>query len=108
MLFRSPEWKLIMALEPDFHFKPELELYNLVQDPLENNNVADKNPEVVAMLKKRMYDWIAKREAEVGRTDPIYRNFLANDRPFKSSQEAYEGKYIGGIQDAVKLQKQDK
>ena len=106
--WRTPEWKLIMALEPDFHFKPALELYNLIVDPEENHNVADENPEVVEMLKKRMFDWIAKREAEVGRTDPIYRNFLANDRPFASSQEAYEGKYIGGIQDAVRLQKQSK
>ena len=23
---RTPEWKLIRALEPDFHFKPEVEL----------------------------------------------------------------------------------
>ena len=105
--WRTPEWKLIVALEPDFHFKPELELYNLIQDPQENHNVAAENPEVVEMLKKRMYDFIAKREAEVGRTAPIYRNFLANDRPFRSSQEAYEGKYIGGIQDAVRLQKKN-
>jgi len=31
--WRTPEWKLIHALEPDFHFKPEVELYNLVDDP---------------------------------------------------------------------------
>ena len=31
--WRTPEWKLIQALEPDFHFKPEIELYNLVEDP---------------------------------------------------------------------------
>ena len=24
--WRTPEWKLIRALEPDFHFKPEVEL----------------------------------------------------------------------------------
>ena len=56
------------------------------------------------MLKKRMFDFIAKRESETGRTAPIYRNFLMNDRPFTSSQEAYDSKYIGGIADAVKLQ----
>ncbi|MCA1595613.1 MAG: sulfatase-like hydrolase/transferase, partial [Chloroflexi bacterium] len=37
--WRTPEWKLIVALEPDFHFKPEVELYNLITDPLENRNV---------------------------------------------------------------------
>ena len=29
--WRTPEWKLIVALEPDFHFKPKVELYNLVE-----------------------------------------------------------------------------
>ncbi|GAA3326150.1 hypothetical protein GCM10020331_060870 [Ectobacillus funiculus] len=33
--WRTPEWKLIQALEPDFHFKPEIELYNLIEDPNE-------------------------------------------------------------------------
>jgi arylsulfatase A-like enzyme len=102
--WRTPEWKLIVALEPDFHFKPELELYNLIKDPEENHNVADENPEIVEALKKRMYDFIAKREAETGKPAPIYTNFLMNDRPFTSSQEAYDSKYIGGIADAVKLQ----
>ena len=106
--WRTPEWKLIVSLEPDFHFKPMLELYNLIVDPEENHNVADENPEIVAALRARMEAFIAKREKEVGRTAPIYRNFLANDRPFTSSEEAYNGKYIGGIADAVKLQKQDK
>ena len=31
--WRTPEWKLIEALEPDFHFKPPVELYNLAEDP---------------------------------------------------------------------------
>ena len=34
--WRTPQWKLIEALEPDFHFKPAVELYNLVEDPDEN------------------------------------------------------------------------
>ena len=74
--WRTPEWKLIVALEPDFHFKPELELYNLIKDPEENHNVAAENPEVVEALKTRMYAWIAKREKETGRPAPIYTNFL--------------------------------
>ena len=32
-----PQWKLIDALEPDFHFKPPVELYNLVEDPGETS-----------------------------------------------------------------------
>ena len=103
--WRTPEWKLIVSLEPDFHFKPMVELYNLIEDPEEYNNLAEERPEIVEMLKARMDAWIAKRTAETGREAPIMNNFLMNDRPFTSSQEAYESKYIGGIEDAVKLQK---
>jgi len=72
--WRTPEWKLIHALEPDFHFKPEIELYNLILDPEENNNVAKKEPEVVALLESRMQAHIKKREKQTGRTNPMYTN----------------------------------
>ena len=94
----------MVALEPDFHFKPEIELYNLIKDPEENHNLAAEEPEVVEMLRKRMLAWIDKREKETGRTAPIYTNFLRPEGPFKTSEEAYMGKYIGGIAEAVKLQ----
>ena len=67
--------------------------------------MADENPEVVAMLKTRMEKFIAKREAETGRPAPIYVNFINDGKPFASSQEAYDSKFIGGIAEAVSLQK---
>lgn len=106
--WRTPEWKLICALEPDFHFKPEIELYNLILDPEEDNNVADTHPEVVAFLKDRMEKYIEKREKETGKTNPMYTNleWAGNGKsPFKTSQEAYDSMYIGSVDNAQKLQK---
>lgn len=104
--WRTPEWKLIHALEPDFHFKPEVELYNLLKDPGENHNVAQEEPEVAAMLESRMQAWIAKRESETGRTNPMYTNLNWHGRgiEFKTSQEAYDTLHIGSPKAAEALQ----
>lgn len=104
--WRTPEWKLIHALEPDIHFKPEVELYNLIKDPEENHNVADKEPEVVAMLESRMQAWIKKREKETGRTNPIYTNlnWHGHGVQFTSSQQAYDTLHIGSPKAAQALQ----
>jgi len=104
--WRTPEWKLIVSLEPDFHFKPEIELYNLIADPEEYNNLADSEPEVVAFLKARMEAHIKKREAQTGRTNPMYTNLNWNGKggPFKSSEEAYNAMHIGDPEAAKKLQ----
>ncbi len=105
--WRTPQWKLIHALEPDFHFKPEVELYNLVEDPDENHNVAAKEPEVVKLLEARMQAHIARREKATGRTNPIATNLDWHGKgtgPFKISQDAYDGMYIGSPKAAQDLQ----
>lgn len=104
--WRTHEWKLIHALEPDFHFKPEVELYNLITDPEENNNLAEKEPGVVAMLEERMHAHIAKREKQTGRKNPIYTNLNWHGKgvQFKSSQEAYDSLHIGSPKAAEALQ----
>ena len=106
--WRTPEWKLIVALEPDFHFKPPVELYNLIQDPHEDNNLAESEPEVVAFLKRRMEQWIAKREAETGLINPMLTQGDWHGHegvgPFKTSQQAYDTLHIGDPKQAAKLQ----
>lgn len=105
--WRNPEWKLIHALEPDFHFKPEIELYNLVKDPGEYDNLAEKEPEVVAMLESRMQAFIKKREKETGRANPIYTNLDWHGLgcgPFKTSRQAYDSLHIGSPKAAQELQ----
>jgi arylsulfatase A-like enzyme len=106
--WRTPQWKLIVALEPDFHFKPPVELYNLVEDPAENANLADSHPDVVSLLRSRMEQWIARREQETGAPNPIMVqgdwHGHAGVGAFKTSQQAYDTLHIGGVKQAIKLQ----
>ena len=107
--WRTPEWKLIRALEPDLHFKPPIELYNLIDDPKELHNLADERPEIVEFDTQKMEAYIAKREAETGRTNPMYTNLNWHAKPnhngpYETSQQAYDGLYIGSVAQAVSLQ----
>jgi arylsulfatase A-like enzyme len=106
--WRTPEWKLIDALEPDFHFKPEVELYNLVEDPGEDENLAESRPEVVAHLRGEMDSWIARREAETGLPNPMHTQGDWHGHeglgPFTSSQQAYDTLHIGDPNQAARLQ----
>ncbi len=110
--WRTPGWKLMIALEPDFHFKPEIELFNLVEDPNEDNNLAEERPDVVAALRERMDAWIAKREAETGFTNPMLTQGDWHGHkgvgPFKTSQQAYDTLYIGDLTKAIKMQAQSR
>ncbi len=106
--WRTPGWKLMIALEPDFHFKPEVELYNLVEDPEENNNLAEAEPEIVAELRRRMEAFIGRREAETGITNPMLTQGDWHGEEgvgaFKTSQQAYDTLFIGDLSEAIRLQ----
>ena len=106
--WRTPEWKLIVALEPDFHFKPPVELYNLIQDPDENNNLVDVHPDIVNVLETRMKSWILQREQETGLTNPIMTQGDWHGHkgvgPFKTSEQAYNTMHIGDAGAAARLQ----
>ena len=106
--WRTPEWKLIVALEPDFHFKPPVELYNLIQDPDENNNLVDEYPDIVNVLETRMKRWILQREQETGLTNPIMTQGDWHGHkgvgPFKTSEQAYNTMHIGNAGAAARLQ----
>lgn len=105
--WRTPQWKFFKALEPDFHFKPERELYDLIKDPGENENLIEKEPEIAKLLEDRMNEHIRKREQETGRAAPIYTSLDWHGKgtgPFKSSKEAYDSLHIGDPKAAQKLQ----
>jgi hypothetical protein len=85
-----------------------VELYNLVEDPEENVNLAEKEPGVVAMLKERMERWIARRERETGFPNPMLTQGDWHGHegvgPFKTSQQAYDTLHIGDPAQAARLQ----
>jgi arylsulfatase A-like enzyme len=106
--WRTPQWKLIVALEPDFHFKPPVELYNLVEDPDENVNLAEKLPHVVECLRAEMEAHIARRMKETGNDNPMHHQGDWHGREgvgsFTSSQQAYDTLHIGNAKAAQRLQ----
>lgn len=110
--WRTPLWKLIVALEPDFHFKPPVELYNLAEDPGELANLARSEPEVVEVLTQRMNSWIAKRERETGLPNPMHHQGDWHGHhgigAFTSSQQAYDTLYIGDPTQAARLQSESR
>ena len=97
--WRTPQWKLIRALEPDFHSKPPVELYYLIEGPLATSDIAADKPEVVHMLSRRIDRRIAVREDESGLPNPIICQGDWHGHEgigsFKSSQHAYDALYIG-------------
>ncbi len=106
--WRTPEWKLIVALEPDFHFKPQVELYNLVEDPGEHHNRAQDFLNVVAHLRGRMEGFILDREKETGLTNPMLTQGDWHGHKgvgaLKTSEQAYDTLHIGSASEAARLQ----
>jgi arylsulfatase/arylsulfatase A len=59
MLRRGP-WKLVHPSgfgRPDFNGEPAFELYNVVDDPDESEDLIDKRPELVSRLKRDYRQW---------------------------------------------------
>ncbi len=108
--WRTPGWKLMVALEPDFHFKPEIELYNLIEDPLEDNNLAQQEPQIAAELRRRMDNWIAQREAATGLPNPMLTQGDWHGKEgvgaLKTSQQAYDTLFIGNVKEGRRLQEE--
>lgn len=108
--WRTPEWKLIVALEPDFHYMPEVELYNHLEDPDENHNLAKKFPAIVEHLRGQMDAYIAKRIKETGAVNPMLHQANWHGckekgiTVFESSEQAYNTQYLGNPKSAQSLQ----
>lgn len=74
-IIRENNWKLIHYWEGRYD-----ELYNLNTDIGEENNVADKHPEIVANMNKQLMEWIYKTDAKLPITDSLFNNDSLNTR----------------------------
>jgi len=69
---RTREHKFILARELDAYGSPPRELYDLVTDPEETQNLVDIRPDLAAAMEAELEDWIAQRLREQGkREDPV-------------------------------------
>jgi hypothetical protein len=66
-LYRNWQWKLVYFAELDL-----LQLFNVIEDPLEKNNLLNERPFLAAEMEKDLLDYLGKVE---GRT---YRGLLSN------------------------------
>lgn len=69
---RTGEWKLIVEWggTPQHFKRPDVELYNLMADPGELQNLADEKPKIVKELRAELDGWIERRKRETGKPDP--------------------------------------
>jgi arylsulfatase A-like enzyme len=81
--YRTDEYKLIVAREPDLYGGPPVELYDLAGDPGETVNLAEVRPDVRDALHTEFEGWLGRRLAALGRRrDPVkahgsmHRKFL--------------------------------
>ncbi len=107
--WRTPQWKLIVALEPDFHFKPPVELYNLVEDPDENEQPGRERAGGRGLPARRA--WTPGSPSARPRPACPTPSITQGDwhgtegvGPFKTSQQAYDTLHIGDPAQAARLQ----
>jgi arylsulfatase len=69
---RTDTRKLILSREQDFHNMPPRELYDLVRDPEETQNLAIQNWQEAAEMEGELEEWISAGLEKTGRTeDPL-------------------------------------
>ena len=97
---RTPEYKLIVSREPDYHEKPPVELYDLLADPGELTNIVNDNADLTRTLLTR-FDLLLKSMLEQRglKQDPIAthgltlgrRMFERLGRPYPPPRNGWKG-----------------
>jgi arylsulfatase A-like enzyme len=75
---RTNRYKLVVSRQIDFLQNPEMELYDLLEDPKEENNLAYQMPALSGELRDRLERWIADRLTALHRAeDPVVQHGLS-------------------------------
>jgi arylsulfatase A-like enzyme len=80
--WQTSSWKLILETgdTPEVYNTPDIELYNLDDDPEELYNLAEDSPQKVKELKAEMEDFLAQRLANTGLPDPTIQQDITMRR----------------------------
>ena len=69
---RNDRYKFILARHKDLFGNPLRELYDLVVDPGEENNVAEERPDIATNMENQLETWIAEHLRALGKDeDPV-------------------------------------
>jgi arylsulfatase A-like enzyme len=66
---RTDEWKYIRCIDPGIYPRTEPELYHVLDDPTEQENLATQFPEIAAEMDTLLSSWLDEQLA--GRADPV-------------------------------------
>ena len=80
--WQTSSWKLILETgdTPEVYNTPDIELYNLDDDPEEFYNLAEDSPQNVKELKAEMEDFLVQRLANTGLPDPTIQQDITMRR----------------------------
>ena len=72
---RDGKWKLIK-----FYDYEKVELYNLIKDPFEKNDLSQKNSQKTRELEEKLVAWQTKMKAKLPRPNPDYLSSLQKNK----------------------------
>jgi len=96
---REPRWKLVMHLAKDG--RPQFELYDILADPGEKQDVAAEHPDVVARLRAAYEAWLEDVSATRGYEPPRIYLGSTHENPVRLSRQDWRGPQAGWGKDSL-------